>query len=90
MRLKLPKYDRPVRYICAKCGGWWTGDANRLIVGGITGHTSDDPDAEQIESSKEAEMSPISRHGKNCNGTIKIIYPGSPDWEKVDNAKRED
>ena len=89
-RLNLPKYDRPVRYVCAKCGGWWAGDANRLIVGGITGQIPGDPDTEQIESARHAEMSPIARHRERCDGSIRIIYPNSPDWEKVASAKRED
>ena len=89
-RLNLPKYDRPVRYVCAECGGWWEGDANRLIVANITGHTPDDPDAEQIASARQAEMSPIARHRERCAGNIRIIYPSSPDWEKVDSAKGED
>lgn len=88
--LNLPRYDRPVRYVCSKCGGWWTGDANRLIVGGITGHEPDDPVSEQIDSAREREMSTIARHRNRCDGSIRIIYPNSAEWQKVDDAKRED
>lgn len=89
-RLDLPKYDRPIRYVCAKCGGWWDGDANRLIVAGISGHIPNDPDAEQISSARQTEMSPLGRHRERCAGSIRIIYPGSSDWDAVDATKRED
>ena len=88
-RLNLPKYDRPIRYICAKCGGWWEGDANRLIVAGITGHEPDDPDLQQTISARQTEMSPLARHRERCNGNIRIVYQGSPDWDLIDHAKRE-
>jgi hypothetical protein len=89
-RLKLPKYDRPIRYVCARCGAWKDGDANRLIVAGITGYEPDDPDAPLIASAREAEMSFMSQHGKTCRADIRIIYPDSPEWKRLDRDKRED
>jgi hypothetical protein len=89
-RLNLPKYDRPIRYICAKCGGWWEGDANRLIVAGITGYEPDDPQLQETISAKEIEMAPIARHSKKCGGHVRIVHQGSPDWDAVDQTKRED
>ena len=76
--------------MCAKCGGWWEGDANRLIVAGITGHDRDDPDLQQTVAARQIEMAPSARHREKCNGNIRIVYPGSPDWDAVDEAKRED
>jgi hypothetical protein len=89
-RLKLPKYDRPVRYLCTHCGAWREGDANRLIVAGITGYEPGDPDARQTASAQQAEMPFLDRHGKTCHATIRIICPDSPDWEKLHRDKRED
>ena len=89
-RLKLPKYDRPIRYLCTCCGAWRNGDANRFIVAGITGYEPDDPDAQETASARQTEMPFIARHGKTCRGTIRIIYPSNPEWEKLDAAKREE
>ena len=88
-RLELPKYDRPIRYICTGCGGWWDGDANRLIVAGITGYEPDDPNLQETISARQAEMSPIDRHMKKCHATIRTIKPDSPEWNTLDPAKRE-
>jgi len=89
-RLKLPKYDRPIRYICTRCGGWWEGDANRLIVAGITGHEPDDPDLQETISARQIEMATIARHREKCNGKLRTITPDSPEWETLDTNKRED
>jgi hypothetical protein len=89
-RLKLPKYDRPIRYLCTRGGKWWEGDANRLIVAGITGCTPDDPDAQHITSARQEEMTPIERHRGKCNGTVRIVYPDSSDWGTLSLDKRED
>ena len=88
-RLNFPKYDRPIRYICAKCGGWWEGDANRLIVAGITGYEPHDPQLQETISAKEIEMAPIARHSKKCGGNLRTITPDSPDWKTLDPNKRE-
>ena len=89
-RLKLPKYDRPVRYLCTYCGAWREGDANRFIVAGITGYEPGDPDAEQTAAAHQAEMPFIARHGETCRASIRMIYPDSPEWERLHQDKRED
>lgn len=89
-RLKLPKYDRPIRYFCTRCGAWREGDANRFIVAGITGYEPADPDLQHTISARQAEMPFIARHAESCHATIRIIYPESPEWAKLDESKRED
>ena len=88
--MKLPTSKRPIRYVCTGCGAWHDGDANRLIVAGITGYEPDDPHAPLIASAKEAEMPFMARHGRTCRANISIIYPGSPEWAELDADKRED
>lgn len=88
-RLKLPKYDRPVRYICTRCGGWWEGDANRLIVAGIKGCEPDDPNLQEITSARLMEIAPLDRHRERCSGDIQIVQPDSKEWNRVDPNKRE-
>ncbi len=88
-RLNLPKYDRPIRYVCAKCGGWWEGDANRLIVAGITGHEPDDPDLQETISARQIEMAPIARHREKCNGNLRTITPDNPEWKTLEPTKHE-
>ena len=80
----------PIRYLCSHCGAWREGDANRFIVAGITGYEPDDPDVQQTVSAREAEMPFIARHGETCRATIRIIYPESPEWAKLDASKKED
>ncbi len=85
----LPKYDRPVRYICTRCGGWWEGDSNRLIVSGITGCEPDDPILPEIISAAQIEYTPIEKHREKCGGNLRIINPDSEEWNKLDPNKCE-
>jgi hypothetical protein len=87
--MKLPKYNRPIKYVCTRCGGWWEGDANRLIVAGMTGFEPDDPQVQEISSARDAEMTIIDRHSKRCGGNLDIIYESDPRWDKLDANKRE-
>jgi hypothetical protein len=85
----LPKYDRPVRYICTRCGGWWEGDASRLIVAGITGCEPDDPILPEIISAAQIEYTPMEKHREKCGGNLRIINPDSEEWDKLDPNKCE-
>ena len=82
-----------VRNVCTLCGAWKESSTTNILTSLMEGAQPGSPEEKQITEAKKSEAPFFVRNLEQCGMKgviIKAVYPGNPQWSKLDQSKRED